>query len=281
MKKISVTKASGLSAPFERQKLINSLKRSGADDETTRTVLVEVESRLYEGITTKEIYKIAFDLLRKTTKDIAARYKLKRAIMELGPSGFPFEIYVSEILKYRGYQVKVGQMVNGFCVKHEIDVIADKENEKFMIECKYHNAAGIFCEIKIPLYIHARFLDIKNHWEKSGGKGIKFDQPWVVTNTKFSDDSIKYGICSGMFLLGWNYPATGSLRELIEDSKLYPITCLSSLTLTEKQLLLKNKIVLSKEISSKPELLSLAKVSSKRIFSVVKEINTLCGDLNS
>jgi hypothetical protein len=86
--------------------------------------------------------------------------------MELGPSGFPFEKYVAEILKYQGYRVEVGVIVEGFCVKHEVDIIAEKEAKHFMIECKFHNQPGTFCDVKIPLYINSRFLDIEKMWKE-------------------------------------------------------------------------------------------------------------------
>lgn len=63
--------------------------------------------------------------------------------MELGPSGFPFEKFISEILKFQGFAVQVGVIVEGHCVKHEIDVVAEKGEEHFMIECKFHNTQGI------------------------------------------------------------------------------------------------------------------------------------------
>ena len=47
--------------------------------------------RLYPGITTKEIYRRAFSMLRKASAHLAAEYKLKKAFQELGPSGYPFE----------------------------------------------------------------------------------------------------------------------------------------------------------------------------------------------
>ena len=42
---------------------------------------------------------VAFNLLKANSKFVAAKYQLKRAIMELGPSGYPFESFISEVLK--------------------------------------------------------------------------------------------------------------------------------------------------------------------------------------
>jgi ATP cone domain len=159
-----VKKASGMLVPFSASKLRQSLQRSGASPEITENVISEIQSQLYEGMSTKQIYQHAFKLLKKFSKPQAAKYKLKNAIMELGPTGFPFEKYFAEILRYQGYSVKVGEIVKGHCVNHEIDVIAEKGNMKFMIECKFHNATGINCDVKVPLYIHSRFKDVEKKW---------------------------------------------------------------------------------------------------------------------
>ena len=44
--------------------------------------------------------------------------------MELGPSGFPFEKLVGKILEQEGFETRVGVIVQGNCVQHEVDVIA-------------------------------------------------------------------------------------------------------------------------------------------------------------
>lgn len=278
MKEMVITKASGEQVEFSLDKLKVSLERSGANDETIRSIIKEVERQLYNGIPSKQIYDIAFAFLKKKSNPIAAKYKLKQAIMELGPSGYPFEKFIGEILKYQGFQTEVGKIVKGHCVNHEIDVIAEKDEKHFMVECKYHNHRGTICDVKNPLYIQARFKDVEQQWKNLPGHGTKFHQGWVVTNTRFSDDAIQYGICVGLHLVGWNFPHTGSLREQIDVSGLYPITCLNTLTFRDKQVLLNNKIVLCKEICSNPSLLTTYEISPDRISSILEEANALCAD---
>ena len=157
----TITKASGKQAPFQEEKLKKSLRRSGATNDMIDTIAQEVKKYLYEGMPTKKIYKLAFRMLKKHPKPFAAKYKLKPAIMELGPSGYPFEKYMGEVLKHNGFSVKIGEVVKGSCVNHEIDVMAKKDNRLYLIECKYHNAPGTICNVKIPLYIEARFRDIR------------------------------------------------------------------------------------------------------------------------
>ncbi len=271
-----ITKASGEKVAFSPEKLMKSLQRSGAGDEVIENILLQVKSQLYEGMPTKKIYKLAFSLLKKVSKPSAARYSLKKAIMELGPSGFPFEKFVSEILKHRGYKVRVGEIVLGHCVKHEVDVIAEINNHHIMIECKYHNLPGISCDVKIPLYIHSRFRDVEVTWKKLPGHENKIHQGWVVTNTKFTDDAIQYGQCAGLQLIGWNYPFNENLKTMIDKSGLYPLTCLTTITRTEKQHLLDNKVVLCREINTQRELLKLAHVAEARYENILLEIRNLC-----
>ncbi len=279
MKDIYITKASGETALFSTEKLRHSLSRSGADEETINKIIHEVQAMLYEGITTKKIYKLAFGLLKKQSRPVAAKYKLKQAIMELGPSGFPFEQFVAALLNHQGYAVKVGEIVKGKCVNHEIDVIAEKENQHFMIECKYHNQLGTISNVKIPLYIQARFKDVEAAWVNIPGHGTKFHQGWVVTNTRFSDDAKQYGACAGLKLIGWDYPFKENLKDMIDSMGLYPITCLTTLKKNEKIDLLDKKVVLCKEICQNPKLLKSVGVSEERIKGILEEGTALCKNL--
>ena len=224
--KFIVTKASGIQSVYDSDKLNKSLHKSGADEETINFILKSIKPQLFDGIPTKKIYRMAYAMLKKTSKETASKYKLKNAIFELGPSGYPFEIFIAEILKQKGYKVKIGQTLKGKCVKHEVDVVADKGDRHFIIECKYHHSAGIICDVKIPLYIKARFDDIEQKLNKQNESDSKFHQGWVVTNTRFSSDAIQYGTCAGLHLLGWDYPVNGSLKDQIDEAGLYPITCL-------------------------------------------------------
>lgn len=276
---IIITKASGKKEAFSKGKLLKSLIRSGASDALAATIVSQIEETLVEGATTKEIYKKAHKILRRRARPVASRYHLKRGIMELGPSGFPFEKYVSEILKHEGYHVQVGKTVQGKCVTHEVDVIAERDAMHFMIECKYHNTPGMVCNVKIPLYIHARFKDVEAQWTTMPGHGTKFHQGWVVTNTRFTADAITYGTCAGLNLVSLDFPKRGSLREMIEKTGLYPLTCLTTLTKDEKRLLLERKIVLCREINANPQHLTAINIPAGRISTIIQESTQLCNKL--
>jgi hypothetical protein len=273
---INVIKASGEKVPFDPSKLRLSLKRSGASDEVIEDIILQVQSSLYEGISTRKIYRKAYSILRKTSGSFAARYKLKKAIYELGPTGFPFEKFVSAILDYEGYNTQVNRILTGHCVNHEIDIIASKAGKQLMIECKFHNDQGNICDVKIPLYIHSRFEDVDIQWRKKQRGGKKIHEAWIFTNTRFTYDAIKYGKCAGLKLFGWDYPKKDSLKKRIDSSGLHPLTCLTSLTALEKQKLLEKEIVLSADLIKHPEFLQDINIPSQRHKNIINEARQLC-----
>jgi hypothetical protein len=273
MKKINIIKASGTQEPFSSEKLRHSLSKSGANEATIENILIEIESKLYDGISTKKIYQAAFNMLKRGTRSNAGRYNLKRAIMALGPSGFPFEKYIAAIFEWQGYKVQTQLFLQGACVTHEIDVLAENETENLLIECKYHNSVGIVSDVKIPLYIHSRYKDVLKNWAKTDK--TKPLNCCVVTNTKFSSDAVKYGACIGLRLLGWDYPNKKSLSSLIDKSGLYPITCLTTLTNKEKEIILANGIVLCTALLQHENVLHISGIYQSRIDSIIAEARTL------
>ncbi len=273
LESILVTKASGFQEPFSVNKLRTSLARSGADEDAINTSLHILQSRLFPGIKTNEIYKLAFQLLKRKVPGQAARFGLKKAIMELGPSGFPFERLIGELFTNQGFKTKIGVVISGKCVNHEIDVLATKGSELAMVECKYRNHPGFTIDIKIPLYINSRFQDLLDNGILSGTLS-KFNG-WIATNAKFSDDAIAFSNCKGIQLLGWNHPVGNALKDWIDNSGLYPITCLTTMTKTEKNYLLENNIVLVKNLSQNDDLLKKAGVAPNRIQKVKAEIKQL------
>jgi Holliday junction resolvase-like predicted endonuclease len=277
MHQTKVIKAFGKADRFSAEKLTRSLKRSGVSDEIITEVVQEITAQLQDGITTKQIYKQAFDLLKQYSKPHAARYKLKQAINDLGPSGFPFESFVAELLKYEGYTTQTGVIVEGHCVTHEIDVIAEKDDHHFMVECKFHNNPGIHSDVKVPLYIQSRFVDVAAKWKELPGQESRFHQAWLVTNTRFTGDALTYGTCMGIHLISWDYPEKFSLRDRITTSGLYPLTCLLSLTNQEKTLLLNRGTVLCKQLCRQPELLKLIGIrNEQRIQAILGEAEQVC-----
>lgn len=276
MNKTNIIKANGEKVPFQIDKLINSLKRSQASDELIQQIVAQVENQIYDGMTTKKIYQMASNLLKGKSRVSASKYKFKKALMELGPSGFPFEKLVGKLLEHEGFATKVGVIVQGNCVQHEVDVIAQKDNNNYMIECKYHSDQGRFCNVKIPLYIHSRFLDVEKQWVQQKGHEAKLHKVGVYTNTRFTSDAIQYGKCVGLLLTSWNYPRRNGLKDRIDKSGLHPLTALTTLTKAEKTKLLDEGIVLCKEIHENLGLLEKIGVPKARLKKILEDSEELC-----
>ncbi len=274
---INIIKYSGEKVKFSMNKLYGSLKRTGAEDAIVNQIIDKVRDELYQGISTKEIYNRAFALLKKKKSYLASKYKLKKAIYELGPTGFPFERFVAAVLKYSGYNVEVGKILNGKCVKHEIDIIAKKNNETTIIECKFHGEQGLNCNVKVPLYINSRYLDVKYNWKEYKNK---LTSGWVVTNTRFTEDALNYGNCCGLYLLSWDYPKNDGLKDRIDRLGLYPITVSTLLTNREKQFILNRNVVLCSELIEEDFYLDHLGVSSIRKEKILNELTQLCNSKN-
>ena len=262
--------------PFSTQKLEHSLQRSGASKEDIENIISKIQPEIYDGISSNEIYKKAFAYLKKTNRTSASRYSLKRAIFDLGPTGYPFERLVGALLKEKGYKTEVSVILNGECVTHEIDVIAEKEGNTYAIECKFHSDAKATSNVKVPLYINSRFLDIQKVWNSDSNKKTHLKQGWLVTNTRFTEDAINYGKCIGLTLLSWDYPKNNGISKNIDKFGLYPITVLTSIKKNEKIELIKRNIILVKEILENPEILKDLKFTYQETCSVIAEIEKLC-----
>jgi len=263
--RIRVKKASGKYEPFSSKKVRSSLQRAGADEALIIQVLAHLQKQLYDGIPTKKIYQKVYHLLNQLKHPLSLKYNLKEAIMALGPSGYPFEKFVAGVLSRQDYQTKINQVIQGRCISHEIDITAQKKNQCWMIECKFHNRSGTKSEIKEALYTYARFLDVAQTGQ--------FNQCLLVTNTKATTQAIKYARCVKLMILSWDYPPNKSLRFLIEKSGLHPVTCLNSLNNDEKRQILQSGIVFSHDLlinnaknKLPPTLLKKAKSEAQRLF---------------
>ncbi|PVY42280.1 restriction endonuclease [Pontibacter virosus] len=271
-----VTKASGEKVLFSVGKLRLSLLKSGADEQQANEVIRQLEPELTPGISTKKIYRKAFAILKRISSTAAARYSLKQGIMQLGPSGFPFEKFVAEILRAQGYTTEIGVFIDGHCVRHEIDVIALKDGKRVMIECKYHNLHRNKSDVKIPMYIRSRFKDVEKVWPSEHEFEIRFHEVWVMTNTRFTDDAMRFASCMQMKLIGWDYPQKGGIKDMVDSFHLYPLTCLTTLSNSEKQRLLDLKVVLCSELLHHEELLHQVGLRDDRAKRVMKEVEELC-----
>ena len=271
MEELIVTKAGGEQVVFSVDKLRTSMRNAGAPDDVINSVIDELLPKLYNGISTRKIYRWAFDMLKNRSRNIASKYKLKHAIMELGPDGFIFERFVSEILRQKGYETKIGVIVQGKCITHEIDVLASSKKEHILVECKYHSQPGKVSDVKVPLYIRSRFEDVRSQWMVYPELQDKKISCKVITNTRFSPDATTYARCEGLELIGWDYPYGKGIKEIIDDLHLYPITCLTSLSKGEKEALMAQGILFCKDLNSADKVLGILHFSAKRLNTILEE----------
>lgn len=273
---ILVRKASGDEELFSVEKLERSLRNAGANYEQIQKIIADVGAWIYDGATTRKIYSRAFAILRREKTSVSLRYKLKQAMMEFGPTGYPFENFIGQLFAAQGYITEVGIIVDGRCVTHEMDVIATKQNTQHLVECKYSKDQGKQVSVQVPLYVRSRVDDIINkRKELSEFQGLSFTG-WVITNTRFSPDSIQYGECSGLKLLAWDFPAGNGLKELIEKLKIYPVTILHSLTRKEKQFLIDQEIVTCNQLAKDPDILNSMKLNNKKLNAISMELEHIC-----
>jgi hypothetical protein len=273
---MKIVKHSGDIVDFNPTKLKQSLLKSGANTRVVDTILQTINKEIYEGISTKQIYKMAFSLLKKAANSHAARYNLKEAIRLLGPAGFFFEKYIARLFASEQYQTQTNLTLQGKCVSHEIDILVKKNQIISMVECKFHMGKDANSDVKVPMYILSRFNDLneRKHTIFSGKESIS--KCWIATNNRFTSDAIDFAKCSGLSLLSWNYPEKNNLKTKNDDNFLYPVTCLTTLSLAEKEKLLILDVILVKEIINNSNCLERIGLSPNRIRNVLKEASELC-----
>jgi len=250
---IRVIKADGSTEDFKPEKIMRTLMRSGVSEETAGKIIDKMTSTLYDGITTKEILKRVKSLLLKEQIQAAMRYDLKGAIIRLGSTGYPFENFVAKILEHYGYRTRLRAIVEGKYLRHEIDIIAERMEGKIkcMIECKFHNLPGGTVDAKDVLYTYARFLDLNEG--SAAGRGARFDEVWLVANTRVSSEAIRYANGKGIRLLCWRChggacPLGESLEKIIEAKGLYPVTILRSCDRETFEKLFRTNIILARDL---------------------------------
>ncbi len=268
---VLITKSDGTTQLFEEEKLINSLKHAGASLEAIDDITDEVEKQIKPGMTTTDIYGRAFELLRKHSSHAAAKYSVRRAMMELGPDGFPFEKFIARIFKMWGYESVTDQTVLGKCVDHEVDVVAWKDNSLAMVEAKYHNAFGMKSDLKVALYVKARYEDLADNLYDYGGVKRRLSEGWLITNTKFTDKAIRYGECGNLKMISWNYPAKGNLHDIIDQNGLHPVACLTSLTHQQKKDLVGRNILVCVDLVGQPGALNDIGVRDEEAEKILTE----------
>ena len=270
-----IIKADGSSEVFDPRRLVVSLERSGAGVHTAERIANAITDTVVPGASSKEIYTRAFSLLRKEARPIAARYALRRALLELGPTGHPFEDFMSHLYRKEGWQVETRKIIQGKCVPHEIDFYASHPEQNIFLaaELKYHNDPSYKTDLKVALYVKSRFDDIFAC--DSTARACPIDRGLLVTNTKFTSEAIAYAECAGVELLGWGYPSDNNLFMRMSHARVYPVTALTSLSSAEKRLLIEHRVVAVDEVVQDRRLLDVLHLSSERVGELLAEADGL------
>lgn len=280
-KGIIITKQSGLEESFDPEKVIRSLMSSGASRKIAEEVVEKLLREISPGISTRKIFRLARKHLRRMDRPAGIRYRLKEAIYSLGPSGYPFENFISRLFEAMGYKTKVGQIVKGRCVSHEVDVIASREDETLMMECKFHRNAKQVSDVKIALYVESRFRDIRAAMPDGANHTGA-----LVTNTRLSSEAVKYAECTGLRTIAWKYPAKDSLEGLITRTRAYPVTLLPAANRSNLHALMDRGLVLATDLAhmAPEELSAMAGLNIKESERLVKQSletcrsNSVCGE---
>lgn len=272
---MNIKNNAGETVEFEISKLENSLRNSGAGEQSLKRVLETILPKCFDGITTGELYRMAFEELKKISNSVAARYSLKKALLELGPAGFYFEQWIARVFQNIGYKTETGQLIKGHAVTHEADVIAKKDDKTYWVECKFRNAEDTKISVTTPMYVLSRIKDISDIQYNLFETKTEFTDGWLITNTYFTKDSIAFSEYYGLRLLSWDYPKDKNIKSLVDQNALYPITCLTTLDGKQKQKLLEEKCVLAKELFNNQNLLNILELNEEKKSEVLKEAREL------
>lgn len=263
---ITIRKESGEYQEFSPSKFLTSLVRSGLSEEVALEVLRSIN--LKEGMTTKRLYQLANKFIRKKSQKASTVYSVRRALLALGPNGFNFEKFIAQLMRLHGYEVSTGETFNGFCVTHEVDVVAKKSGHTILVECKFHNNLAWKDDVKTSLYVDARRMDL--------AKTQHFDEFWLVTNTRFTVDAETYGNCCGLKLKSPHGPGDNSLYDLIAEVNAHPIGCLTSLKRQDLATLISSDIFFVRDLLKHSRILSRLKLDEKKIDLILKEARAIC-----
>ena len=276
MKQILIRKNNGDLVPFNPEKIKSTCLRAGASEELATKIANNVASKIYRGVKTKEIMRMALRLLDKEHPAVAARYNLREAIYRLGPAGFDFEKYIAALLRAYGYKAKLPPILHGACIDHEVDILAEQNGCVAMIECKLRQSSGIFITIKDVMSTWARFLDLVDG--SATEKCPHLDEVWIITNSKISYDGAKYGNCKKMSLLSWDNPRERPLPAWIDDKALYPITVLRGLDKISQGAFARAGLLLVRDLIrvKSEDIYLLTRLPKRKIESFIVEAKAIC-----
>ena len=243
---VLVTKANGYKQPFDRNKVVQTCLRMGASPQVADKVAGMVERRLYAGISTREILQLTFRFMRKYKPTVKHLLDLRKGLSMMEPKP-EFETYIRTLLANSGYEVESNRILRGKCGEHEVDAIAKKDGVTYFVEVKHHYSYHTLTGLDESRIAQA-ILEDANDGYLLGMSTLKIDRAMIVTNTRYSDHAIQYGSCKNILQIGWSSPHTLGLRDMVQNSALYPLSCLRGIKYETRMRLVNSGIVLVKQL---------------------------------
>lgn len=215
-----IKKQDGRIEEFDPQRVLKICKRIGVEEKLAKEVLKKVERTIKDYDDTNKIAKIIQESLPLKQSIL---YGLRDGVAALQPE--KFELYVKEVLNAHGYLCIWNMIIPGKYVEHQVDIVATKGDEMFLVECKHHANSHRDCGLGEVLQVQARLEDIRDGYKEKINRN-DFKKAWLITNTKFSEHAKRYAAGKEIILSGWRYKIGNSLNELIQKKKVFPVTVL-------------------------------------------------------
>ena len=221
----------------------------GATREIAEAIGEKIEMNVYNGIETRKILQMIFRQLTKYKPAIKHQIDLRKALSLMKPAP-DFERFIQILLSEHGYEVTPNRIIRGKCVEHEVDAIARKNGETYIVEVKHHFSYHTSTGLDVSRIARAVFEDVTEGF-KLGLNNLKVDKAMIICNTKLSEHAKRYAKCRGIHHIGWSSPSDRDLQTMIEEKKLYPITYLKGLNTATRKKLASAGIVLLKQLTAK------------------------------
>ncbi|MGA3110769.1 MAG: restriction endonuclease [Candidatus Bathyarchaeia archaeon] len=261
-------KVDGSKQLFDKEKVVRTCLRMGASRQLALEVAQKVEIRVYEGMPTAKVLQLIFRFMRKDKPGVRYLFDLRKGLSLMG-SKPEFEVFIRVLLAHQGFEVSPNQILKGRCVEHEVDAIARKDGVTYFVEAKHHLSYHALTGLDESRIARAVLEDVSESFQL-GRTDLKIDKAMIVTNTRYSEHAIKYGLCRGILQVGWNYPVNEGLESMIEQKRLHPLSCLRGLSSEDRLRLVDCGLVLIRQLLAEDQSELARKTGLK--LEVVKEI---------
>jgi len=243
---VVVKKADGSVQSFDKEKVVRTCLRMGANKQVAYEVAEKVERRLYDGISTANILQMVFQFMRSYKPIVGNLFDLRKGL-SLMSSRPEFEVFVQALLARKGFEVSPNRLLIGKCVAHEVDAIARKDGVTYFVEAKHHSSYHTPTGLDESRIARAVLEDVIEGFVL-GKSDLKIDMAMIVTNTRYSDQAIQYGNCRNILQIGWSSPIDHGLQSMIEGKNLLPLSCLRGLSMDARLKLAISGIVLFEQM---------------------------------